>query len=260
MHKDISKAFEKLVYDFYSNNERIIDRTDSSMKANEGKPDIEIKDKLYIECTVANKGEKSDGVSLTAYTFDVVNQSTWHCIPEEVEQARTKFIYQRIANRLYEKQQKFTLNEKNINKDLPRVVALTLNLEGLSKDYEYIDIYEDMFCKLLWDNGPGVTLRKNLGGAWYETPNKDDIVIHSNLGAELKSIFKNNEINFKKISAVLFVCPSKVKSALEYSLSLEVSDMFLCINKFAEKNITENDWRELGSPKILSEVPKLVRQ
>lgn len=59
---EITKTFEKLVLNFCEANfQNIIDRTDD--EKHPWMPDIEIENEIYIECTVAMKGESSDGLT-----------------------------------------------------------------------------------------------------------------------------------------------------------------------------------------------------
>ena len=252
---DISTQFETLMLNFFTANTcDVIDRTDGNKRENDGMPDIEIKDKIYIEFTVANKGEGDDNVEWEPPQFKAVQ--TFSAVPDEVTQSIVDFAFKRIANRLSEKQTNFVKNIFRLNPKLPRVVALTVNLQEFGHEYSYGDVYEDAFWKLLWDTGSGTVISSNLDGTYKESPQKDGRVVKSNNGSEILSgIFNKGDANYNKISAVLFINPRAVKDATCDTANIEIEEMGLYINKFAEIKITYDDYKLLGSPGVSTEFP-----
>lgn len=255
MDYNIAEHFEQLVFAFFNANlSNVIDRTDGAK--NKGMPDIEIKGKMYIECTIAQKGKGNDGVNWEVPIWEKEDDAAFCCVPDEVVQAWTQFAYQRIANRLKEKQDKFEKNKnsfKNFDKELPRIVALTVDLNELSHDYGYDDLYEDVLRKLLWDNGAGINVRFYLDGTSAELPHKDGVMMQSQNGSDIYSgVFNDVNFNYKDISAILFISPNAVSRAMS-SGRIGIKDMFLCINRYANVIISKSDWEQLLKPKVLRE-------
>lgn len=250
---EITKIFEEIILNFFKTDLlNVLDKTDCNKHPN--MPDIEIENKIYIECTVALKGMSSDGQTFQMPSSDE-NNITFSSIPKETEQAWSHFVHQRLANRLDEKNKKFINNKKNpkFNDKLPRIVAITVDVSELSDFYCFDDIYEDALRKLLWDNSSNIKRQFYSDGSWADIPDKDGIEIKKQNGSIVPSgIFNDCKNNYKNISAVIFVSPNKVSQAKK-NTKIDKNDIYLCINRFADIKITEDDKAILGYPKILLE-------
>ncbi len=259
--KDITRLFEDLVLDFCKTNlHNVINRLDGDKFPN--MPDIEIENKLYIECTVAKKGKSSDGLTIQEPHYKKNVAAILPVIPNEIEQALMHFAHQRLANSLDSKNKQYERHKKNINfnQELARIVAITVDISELSKDYYFDYLYEDTLWKLLWDNGSNIRRQFYLDGSWADMPYKDGIEVKKQNGSTVPSgIFNYCKNNCNNISAILFISPNKIRQ-VNKDIKIEKEDIYLCVNKYAEIKITKDHWDLLLCPKILLEYPKCRRE